>query len=81
MVLFFDASPITGGVGIFVAVAFFLILAAAAFIAFKLLKKSVKMAIRMVVVVVILAIAIIGTAVIWSVASEPRPRPPKRANQ
>lgn len=77
MQLAFDVGPINGGVGIFVAVAFFLVLATVAFIAFKLLKKSLKMAMRLVVVVAIMAIAIVGTAVIWSVASEPRARPPR----
>lgn len=81
MILFFlDASLIGGGIGVFLAVAFFLIFAAAAFIAFKMLKKSVKMAVRMVIVAVILAIAVTGTIGLWWASSKPSPRPPRPAN-
>lgn len=80
MMLFLDLSPIGGGIGVFAAVAFFLVLGAAAFIAFKLLKKSVKMAFRMVIVAVILAVAIAGSLALWLVGSSkpttrPQPRP------
>ena len=81
MILFFDIAPASGGIGIFAAVAFFLILAAVAFIAFKLLKKTVKMAFRMAIVAVILVIAVAGSVSFWWLGSgkpsrpEPRPRP------
>jgi hypothetical protein len=60
--ILFDISPISGGagIGIGLAVIFFLICAAAAFIAFKMLKRTVKMAIRMAIVSIILLVAIIG---------------------
>ena len=79
--LFFDANLIGGGVGIFLAVAFFLVLAAVAFIAFKLLKKSVKMAVRMVIVVIIMAIAVTGTIGLWYASSRPGPKPPLPTNR
>lgn len=79
--LFFDANLIGGGVGIFLAVAFFLILSAVAFIAFKMLKKSVKMAVRMVIVVIILAIAVTGTIGLWYASSRPSPKPPLPTNK
>ena len=77
MTIFLDANPLGGGIGIFMAVAFFLVLLAVAFIAFKLLKKSVKMAIRVVIVIVILAIAIVGGLSFYmlSTAKSPRPTP------
>lgn len=64
--LLFDVAPIGGGIGAIIGIAFFLILAAVAFIAYKMLKKTVKMAVRMTVVVAILAIAFVGSiALLW----------------
>ena len=59
--LLFDVAPVGGGIGAVVGIAFFLVLAAVAFIAYKMLKKTVKMAVRMTVVVAILLIALIGS--------------------
>jgi EamA domain-containing membrane protein RarD len=59
--LLFDIAPVGGGIGAIVGIGFFLILAAVAFIAYKMLKKTVKMAVRMTVVVTILLIALIGS--------------------
>lgn len=47
--------------GVIVAIVFFLISAAFAFIAFKMLKKTVKMAVRMAIVAAILIVAMIGS--------------------
>ena len=64
--LLFDVAPIGGGIGAIVGIAFFLVLAAIAFIAYKMLRKTVKMAVRMAVVVAILAIAFVGSiALLW----------------
>lgn len=64
--ILFDVAPLGGGIGIGIAVVFFLICLAAAFIAFKMLKRTVKMAIRMVIVAVILFVAVIGgIALMW----------------
>jgi dolichyl-phosphate-mannose--protein O-mannosyl transferase len=59
----FDVAPIAASspVGIGVAIVFFLVFAVIAFIAFKMIKRTVKMAIRMVIVGIILLIAIIGS--------------------
>jgi hypothetical protein len=57
-----DANPLAGGIGIFVGVAFFLICLAVAFIAFKLLKRTLKMAFRVAIVAIIIAIAVAGSA-------------------
>ena len=53
-----DIAPSGGMVGAMVAGAFFLLLAGAAYIAFKALKKTAKMAVRMIVVVLIMIIAV-----------------------
>ncbi|MEZ5429188.1 MAG: hypothetical protein R2747_23275 [Pyrinomonadaceae bacterium] len=58
--LLFDIPPYAGGAGIFIGVVFFLFFAALAFIVFKLLKRTVKMAVRMIIVAVILLIAFVG---------------------
>jgi hypothetical protein len=58
--LLFDISPIASPVGIFVGIAIFFIGLAAAVITYKMLKKSVKMAIRIMIVAAILIAALIG---------------------
>lgn len=80
MTIFLDiAPPVSGGAGAVAAGAFFLIAAAVAFIAFKMLKRTVKMAVRVVVVVLILGIAALGSIAFWALgsgsSSGPTPRP------
>jgi phosphoglycerol transferase MdoB-like AlkP superfamily enzyme len=82
MTILLDLSPVGGGIGIFAAVAFFLIFLAVAFIAFKMLKKTVKMAFRMAIVVVILAVAVAGSIALWALSGggggeRPRPTRPR----
>lgn len=76
--IFLDVSPVAGGVGVFAVVALIFIGIAAAFFAFVMLRKTVKMAIRMIVVAVILLVAIVGSvSFLWfGSGSSPRPRPP-----
>ena len=69
-----DIAPSGGVVGAVVAVSFFLVLAGAAYIAFKALKKTAKMAIRMVIVTVILVIAVVGSVSLWYFSSDATPR-------
>jgi phosphoglycerol transferase MdoB-like AlkP superfamily enzyme len=76
---FFDSLP-SGAVGIITSVVFFLIFVAAAYIVFRLLRKTVKMAFRLTIVAVILLIAIVGSvSFYWLGHSKPtraeRPRP------
>ena len=76
-----DFAPSGGMVGGIVAVSFFLVLAGAAYIAFKALKKTAKMAIRLVIVVVILVIAVAGSVSLWYFSSDTTPKlkpPPER---
>ena len=69
-----DIAPSGGVIGAVVAISFFLVLAGAAYIAFKALKKTVKMAIRMVIVAVILVIAVVGSISLWYFSSDATPR-------
>jgi hypothetical protein len=79
-----DAAPIGGGIGLAAGAFFFAVFAAVAYIVFRLLKKTVKMAFRMAIVAVILLIAIVGSISFWWLGSSkparperPRPTQPK----
>ena len=66
----------TSAVGIGLAVVFFLAFAGIAAVAFFMIRKTVKMAIRMVIVALIFLIAVIGSVALWyGVGSSPAPRP------
>lgn len=69
--------------GIVVGIVFFLILAGVAAVAFFMVKKTVKMAIRMAIVGVILLIAIIGAISFWMSTSDTKPaaRPTNTRNR
>jgi apolipoprotein N-acyltransferase len=65
MIGFFFQDPSGGiawGIG---AITIFIIAAVAALLAFKLMKKTVKMAFRMTIVLVILLAAVIGSFALW----------------
>jgi uncharacterized membrane protein len=75
---------IGAGIGIAAAGLFFAVFAAVAYVVFRLLKKSVKMAFRLAIVAVILVIAIAGSISFWWLGSskpahteKPRPTQPK----
>lgn len=76
--IFLDVSPVAGGVGVFAVVALIFIGIAAAFFAFVMLRKTVKMAIRMIIVAVILLVAVVGSvSFLWfSKGDSPRPQRP-----
>ena len=76
-----EIAPSGSMIGAIVAVAFFLVLAGAAYIAFKALKKTAKMAIRMVIVVVILVIAVAGSVSLWYFSSDAPPKLKPPANR
>jgi hypothetical protein len=78
MMLFFDAAPVSGGMAVFVAVAFFFLLLGVALVAYKLLKRSVKMAVRMIIVSLILAVAVAGSVFLFFAGTSPSPRPTAR---
>jgi glucan phosphoethanolaminetransferase (alkaline phosphatase superfamily) len=69
-----DTSTSVVGVGL--AVVFFLIFAAIAAVAFFMIRRTVKMAIRMVIAALIFLIAVIGSIALWyGIGSSPAPRP------
>lgn len=74
--IFFDVAPIGGGLGVMLGLVFFFIFAAVAFIAFKMLKRTVKMAVRMTIVAAILLVALIGGVafLVFGTGSKPAPR-------
>ena len=72
----------TGGqIGLIAATAFFLIAAAVAFIAFKMLKRTLKMAVRIVIVVLILGIAAAGSIALWALSSGGSSTPASRPSR
>ena len=81
MTLLLDVAPPLGaGFEIFAGAGFLLVFAGIAFIAFKLLKKTVKMAFRMAIVGIILLVAIAGSIYFFysgssSKTDRPTPRP------
>lgn len=81
--LLFDVAPIGGGIGAIVGIAFFLVFAAVAFIAYKMLKRTVKMAVRMTIVVAILLIALVGSVALlmFSYSGGSRPARPTPTTQ
>ena len=76
MILLF--APSSGVIAVIVAASFFLVLAAAAYIAFKALKTTVKMAVRMFIVIAIMVIAVVGSVSLWyfSTNVDPKLKPP-----
>ncbi|HEY8561798.1 MAG TPA: hypothetical protein VIL74_15590 [Pyrinomonadaceae bacterium] len=78
-ILLIELLPVFG-------VVFFLIFAAVAFIAYKMLKRTVKMAVRMTIVVAILLIALVGSVALLMFAgssktSTPTKPAPTRTNR
>ncbi len=78
-----EFAPSGGLIGIVVAAAFFLVLAGTAYIAFKALKTSVKWAVRIAVVIVILVVAVVGSISLWYFSSDgpPKLKPPSNSRR
>ena len=70
-ILLIELLPVAGLV-------FFLLLAAVAFIAYKMLKKTVKMAVRMTIVIAILLIALVGSIALLMFAGSSKNSSPTR---
>lgn len=72
----------TSAVGVAIAAVFFLAFAGVAAVAFFMIRKTVKMAIRMVVVALIFLIAVVGSIALWygigSTTTTTRPARPNR---
>ena len=69
----------SGSYGVIAGFIFFLLLVGLAYIAFRLMKRSVKMAIRMVIVAIILGVAVVGAiSLYWfgtGLTTKPKPAP------
>ena len=61
MTILFDIGPPGGAIGLGMDFGFLLIMFAVAFVAFRMLRKTVKMAFRLAIVTVILAVGFVGT--------------------
>ena len=61
MTILFDIGPPGGAIGLAAAAGFLLIAIAVAYIVFRMLRKTVKMALRLAVVAVILIVGFVGT--------------------
>jgi hypothetical protein len=68
-----------GSYGMIAGFIFFLVFVALAYIAFRLMRRSVKMAMRMVIVAIILGVAVVGAiSLYWfgmGLAAKPKPAP------
>lgn len=76
--LILDIAVVPGGAvtAAFLAVGFFLVFAAIAFVVFKMLKRTVKMAVRMVIAGIILLVAMVGAVTFMYVSSTGSPSRP-----
>lgn len=73
-----DAAPLAE-IAVFIGVAFFFIVIASGAFAFVMLKKTLKMAIRLLIVGLVLLIAICGSVALWMfLQSSPSPNRPTR---
>jgi hypothetical protein len=79
MMFLLDVAPAISGstVGLGAAAVFLVVFLAVAYIAFRMLRKTVKMAFRIAIVAIILAVAVAGSVALWAVGSgsTDRPRP------
>ena len=84
MILLFDVPPPSivpgGGYGIVAGIGFLLVFAGIAFVAFKLLKRTMKMAFRLAIVGIILAIGLAGSIFFWAVGTSKPSRPARPAS-
>jgi glucan phosphoethanolaminetransferase (alkaline phosphatase superfamily) len=78
MMLQAEGVPEVGTFGILAGVIFFLVFAAVAYIAFRMMRKTVKWAIRITILLVVLLIAAAGSvAIYWKSNSQNKPVKPK----
>ena len=82
----FDIAPSGGVIGVFIAVAFFFVALASGVFAYIMLRKTIKMAFRLVIVAAILLIAVFGSLALWlflkpSPSTRPTPAPRPTVNK
>ena len=61
------------------AIIFILIMLAVGYVVFRILKKTVKLAIRAILLLVIIGVALVGGYALWSASSSDSSRPPASA--
>jgi len=83
MIFLFDiAAPASGAVAAGLGVVIFLVLAVVAFIAFRIFRKSLKLAFRLAILAAILFLAFAGSLGYWLFApGKPGPRPGPQRNK
>lgn len=74
----FDVAPSAGVIGGVAAIALLLVVAGLGLIVFFALRRTVKMALRLAVVVIMLLIGVAGSVSLWYFASDGRKGPPRR---
>ena len=70
-----DIAPGIGSIGLAAIIGCFLIFAAVAYVAFRLLRKTVRMAFRLAIVAAILLAALVGGILIYMNGTKPSPGP------
>ena len=73
----FDVAPEAGALGLVAGVGFFLVFVAVAYVAFRIFRKTMKMAFRLAIVAGILLVAIAGSITIFWFGSSKPARPPR----
>jgi hypothetical protein len=68
-ILLFDIGPPGGSIGIGIMIAGFFVVAAIAYVVFRLLRKTVRIAFRLAIVAAILIIGLIGAMIFFSLGS------------
>lgn len=73
-----ELAPSGAAISLIVAISFFLVFLAVAFVAYKALKRTVKFAVRMAITGLLILIAIAGSFTLWyfSSGAEPKLKPP-----
>ena len=80
-ILLFDLGPPGGTVGVAAIIGAFFVLAAVAYVIFRLLRKTVGIAIRLAIVAALIIIGLIGVSIFFTLGSgtgKPGGSPPQR---
>lgn len=76
--LIFDMAPVGGGLIVFAVLAMIFVAAAIAFIAYKMLARTVKMTVRLIIAAVLFLLASGGGTALWYWAKADPPKPANR---
>lgn len=76
--LMFDMAPVGGGLIVFAVLAMVFVAAAIAFVVYKMLAKTVKMTVRLIIAAVMFIFLSAGGSVFWFWSKSDPPRPAQR---